>query len=833
MRYYKLKHSIVMINSKLLWVAFLVFLAGNATGQEIKRNSLFDSDWKFFLGKINGAEVPGFEDKTWRVVNLPHDWSIEDLKKENATENRIISGPFDSKALSGKNSGFTVGGTGWYRKHFNLSSADTNKVVYLNFDGVYMNSDVWINGHNLGNHPYGYTAFTYELSKYLNYGVKENIIAVEVKNEGVNSRWYSGSGIYRHVYLSIVDKIHIAPEGTFITTSLVDSIISKVVVLVEINNETKKDTDIILSVNIADINGNIIASNKASTRISPSVSNKVQLSFQLKSPMLWSPETPYLYKAICTLQTNGPIADRTETAFGIRSLRFDSEKGFILNGKRIKLKGGSMHSNNGPLGAAAFERAEERRVELMKNAGFNAIRCGHNPPSTAFLEACDRIGMLVIDEAFDVWELGWLPDDYHVYFKDWWQKDITSMIRRDRNHPCIFTYSICNQVKNNYDNSVVALGYQVAGFARSLDPTRPISANVAQYKGVSRDCRPEDWRNCDAFIATLDICGYSYQSAQYEYDHKRLPDRIMFSTEIHPLNSFSNWMRAIDHDFVLGNFEWTAWDFMGEVSLGWAARESFMAPDSVLLPWMSTNSGDFDLCGFRKPRSYYRDILFKNDNKLSLFVYSPIPSFKLKNDSPWGWDDIKPSWTWPGFEGKEMTIVAYSGCDSVQLLLNNKHIGTKITSRETEFKASWQVAYEKGSIIVIGYQKGIKSAESKLITSGKATKINLIADRSTIIADGQDLSYVTVEITDKNGIVNPQFNESINFTIEGEGSIAAVGNSNPTSLESFQQPYRKAYEGKCLVIIRSNKKAGQIVLNTSGKGLTSNKIVIETQYKQK
>jgi beta-galactosidase len=818
-----------MKNSKLLWVAFFVFLAGNVIGQETKRNSLFDSDWKFYRGKLVGAENPNFNDKSWRDVTIPHDWSIEDLPATNANDkSRIISGPFDSKAIGGKNSSFTVGGTGWYRKHFVIPESDKGKFVYIYFDGVYMNSDVWINGHHLGNHPYGYTAFTYELSKYLNYGDKENLIAVEVKNEGINSRWYSGSGIYRHVYLKVVNKIHVAPDGIFITTALLDSLNPKVVVQVEINNETKKDTDILLSVNIADVNGNIVASNKASTRISSFESNKVQLSMQVRNPVLWSPETPYLYKAICTLQTNGATADKTETDFGIRFLSFDPEKGLLINGKHIKLKGGSMHANNGPLGSAAFDRAEERRVELMKNAGFNAIRCGHNPPSTVFLNACDRLGMLVIDEAFDVWERGWLPDDYHLYFKEWWQKDLTSMIKRDRNHPSIFTYSICNQVKDNFDSSVVALGYKVASFARSLDPTRPISANVAHYQGGWHDCKQEEWRNCDAFIASLDIVGYSYQSAQYEADHLRLPDRIMFSSEIDPLYSFRNWMRAIDHEFVLGNFEWTAWDFMGEVSLGWAARESFQSPDSVIFPWISTYSGDFDLCGFRKPRAYYRDVLFKNYNKLSCFVFSPTPSFKLKNDSPWGWDDVKPSWTWPGYEAKNMDVVAYSACDSVQLFLNDKFLGTKLTSRATEFKATWQIPYQKGTLKTVGYIKGAKAAEWQLTTADKPSKIHLTADRRTIKADGQDLSYVTVEISDKNGILNPQFNNQINFSIEGEGTIAAVGNANPTSVESFQQAYRKAYEGKCLIIIRSKKKAGQIILNASCKGLKSDRIVINT-----
>jgi beta-galactosidase len=285
-------------------------------------------------------------------------------------------------------------------------------------------------------------------------------------------------------------------------------------------------------------------------------------------------------------------------------------------------------------------------------------------------------------------------------------------------------------------------------------------------------------------------------------------------------------MKAVDYDYVLGNFEWTAMDFMGEVSLGWW---SYKKSKSELYPWTSSYSGDIDLCGFKRPRSYFRDVLFNQGNKLSAFVFAPVHSFEGTGDSPWGWDDVKQSWTWPGYEGKELTVVAYSACDSVQLILNDKVIGTKTTSRKTEFKATWQVLYEQGTLKTIGYIKGIKTAESKLITAKKPAKIHLTVDRANIKADGQDLSYVTVEITDKNGLLNPQFNNIINFSIEGEGTIAAVGNSNPISVESFQQPYRKAYEGKCLVIIRSNKKAGQIILHTSGKGLTPDKIVINTK----
>jgi beta-galactosidase len=485
-----------------------------------------------------------------------------------------------------------------------------------------------------------------------------------------------------------------------------------------------------------------------------------------------------------------------------------------------------MHSNNGPLGAVANDRAEERRIGLMKAAGFNAVRCGHNPPSTAFLDACDRLGMMVIDEAFDVWVQGWCDNDYHLYFNDWWKMDITSMVMRDRNHPAIFTWSIGNQVRENRDSIGVALAFQLAGLVRALDPTRPVTANVARNGQFWQNCPPEEWIKCDPFFSALDICGYSYQLSQYENDHQRLPNRIMFSSEIDPRHSFDNWMKAMDYDYVLGNFEWTAMDFMGEVALGWWG---FRKNPAELYPWTSTYSGDIDLCGFRRPRSYYRDILFKHGSKLSAFVYTPVPSFEGKGDSPWGWDDVKQSWTWPGYEGKSLTVVTYSACDSVSLYVNDKLIGTKPTSRTTEFKANWQVSYEPGTLKAVGYIRGVKSAEWKLFTAGKPAKISLVADRSTIKSDGQDLSYVTVEITDKNGVLNPHYNDVIHFSMEGEGSIVAVGNSNPQSVESFQQPFRKAYEGRCLVIIRSKNKEGQITLKASGKGLAQDKIVIDTK----
>lgn len=799
--------------------------------QEFPRETSFDENWKFFRGRVGGAEKPGFDDTKWCTLNLPHDWSIEDLPNQGAFKlsngkTQIVSGPFDSEALGAYNTGYTVGGTGWYRKHFTLPKNLEGKVISILFDGVYMNADVWINGHHLGNYPYGYTAFGFELSGFLNFGDKENIIAVEVKNEGVNSRWYSGSGIYRHVFLETKEKVHVTRWGTFITTENADSLNAIIDIETTVNNYDTQNADVDLVCSIFNSQLQKVAEQKLSTQLYRHLPSTLTLKLNVANPQLWSPDSPSLYKAECSIVKDGKVIDKTVTTFGIRTFRFDSEKGFILNGKPLKMKGGAMHANNGPLGAVANDRAEERRVELMKAAGFNAVRCAHNPPSSVFLNACDRLGMLVIDEAFDVWLKGWRDQDYHVYFNDWWKKDIASMVMRDRNHPGIFTWSICNQVRENLDSTGIALAHQLVDFIHMLDPTRPVSANVAQTGKNWKNCPPKEWKKCDPYISALDICGYSYQSSQYRTDHERLPNRIMFSSEIDPRNSFDNWMNAMDNDFVLGNFEWTALDFMGEVALGWWG---FSKKDHDLYPWTSTYSGDIDLCGFKRPRSYYRDVLFNHGNRLSAFVFTPVPSFEGNGDSPWGWDDVKASWTWPGYEGKELKVVAYSVYDSVSLYLNDKLIGTNPTSRETEFKTAWQVPYEFGTLKTIGYSNGIKSAEWELVTAGKPAKIRLTADRATITADGQDLSYVTVEITDKNGVLNPQFNDLIHFSIEGEGTIAAVGNSNPQSVESFRQPYRKAYEGKCLVIVRSKNKAGQIILHASGKGLASEKVIINTK----
>ena len=796
-------------------------VAATAGALETAKASLFDFEWRFAKGDPGGAEAPGFDDRQWRLLDLPHDWSIEDLPvpTSGAPSSRVVSGPFDSEAPGGINSGFTVGGTGWYRKHFTVPEVWQGKVVMVQFDGVYMNADVWINGRQLGNHPYGYTSFGFELSPYLRFGGQENVLAVRVKNEGLNSRWYSGSGIYRHVWLNASDPIHLAQWGVSVSTPVATRTTASVRIQTTVENTTGQRADVTLVTTLLDPESRVVATRTLDSRLSERTPSTLEQTLKVPNPRLWSPESPALYRVVCELRRAGGAGDRSETVFGIRSIRFDPEQGFFLNDRNLKLKGGCVHANNGPLGAAAFDRAEERRVELLKAAGFNALRCAHNPPSPAFLEACDRLGMFVIDEAFDAWTLPHAPlkEDYCLYFKDWWQRDLESMIRRDRNHPSVILWSIGNQITDSAQDSGAQTARQLAACVRSLDPTRPVMSNVIQ--------RSRDWRDSDPFFAALDVAGYSYARAHYDEDHQRLPNRIIFSSEINPGSSFENWMAVLDRDFVCGNFEWTAFEYMGEVGLGWW---SYGHSAAELFPWTVNYSSDLDLCGFKRPRSYYRDALWKEGNSLAAFVRCPVPSFPGPGKSRWGWDDVKASWTWPEWEGKPLQVDVYSNCERVQLRLNGQDLGTRPTSRATEFKAAWQVPYEAGTLTAVGYTGDRETARWELRTAGAPARLRLTADRTTVKADGQDLCYVTVEVVDANGLRHPDAERLVQFSTTGEGTLLAVGDSKPTRLESFRQPRRTTYEGRCLAILRASRVPGTITLTAFSEGLGRAAIEIKT-----
>ncbi|HQG78601.1 MAG TPA: glycoside hydrolase family 2 TIM barrel-domain containing protein [Bacteroidales bacterium] len=798
-----------MTRKMILMLLALAFVTG-CYGEVL----LFDKEWRFHRGGKQGAEAMDFNDTSWRVLDLPHDWSIEDIPGTRS--------PFDSLAISQVSGGYTTGGTGWYRKSFTVPETYRGKKVYIQFDGIYMNSDVWLNGRHLGNHPYGYTSFWYDLTGQLIPG-EVNVIAVQVKNEGQNSRWYSGSGIYRHVWLRVTDPVHFEQWGVRVTTPEVSPQEASVNIRASVKNESGTYANVRLVTTLIGPDGTTVLRISSSAGLEPGHNQTITCDTILKSPRLWSTESPVMYKAVTELLSNERPTDHQVTDFGIRSIAFSPAKGFLLNDSQLKLKGGCVHHDNGPLGARAFDRAEERRVELLKACGYNAIRCAHNPPSPAFLDACDRLGMLVIDEAFDMWRLGNNPYDYHLWFDEWWEKDIENMISRDFNHPSVIMWSIGNEIKEMENPDVIAVAKRLASRVRILDPSRPVTAAVNHL-------RPEK----DPFFACLDICGYNYAASGdhgitniYQFDHNRVQDRIMYGSESYPMAAFTSWMLVLDNDFVIGDFVWTAFDYIGEASIGWRGywQENFY-------PWNLAYCGDIDICGWKRPQSFYRDVLWEK-NKLSLFVTPPDPTFPLNPNkqewSRWEWYDVASDWNWPGMEGKPMKVTVYSSCETVELFLNKRSLGKKNTARSTQYMAEWEVPYAPGIIEAVGYSGKKRVNAARLQTAGNVRAINLIPDRQVIKADGNDLCYVTVEMTDGNGFRNPKADALLNFSVEGNGSIVAVHNANPISTESFLLPHRKAWQGRCLVIIKSDGQAGDIRLTVSSEGLSDSNLVLRAE----
>ncbi len=814
-------------------------VSGSGASIESKRGQLFDSGWRFYRGDAPGAERPEFNDGGWRALDLPHDWSVEDLPPRPSQENGESTlwgesvlptrvGPFDSElSQGGRSTGWFVGGTGWYRKRFRAASAPAGSQVEIVFDGVYMNSDVWLNGQHLGNHPYGYTAFAYDLTPHLQRG-GENVLAVRVRNEGRNSRWYSGSGIYRHVWLNATGDVRVPLWGVFVTTPEVSSDAATVKVSVNIENRAKAAEEVTVRIRLLDSKNAIAASREAPQAVPAGGHAQVEQELTVKAPQLWSTATPRMYRAEVDLMAGGKVVDRTATPFGIRKVEVDAERGLRINGEAVKLKGGCLHHDNGLVGAAAIDRAEERRVELMKANGFNAIRTSHNPPSPAFLDACDRLGMLVMDEAFDQWERQKNPQDYHLYFDDWWQRDIDAMVLRDRNHPSVIFWSIGNEIPERFEPRGVELAKQVVDYVKRLDPTRPVTAAINGARGEASD---------PAF-QHLDVAGYNYLWRSYESDHGRQPKRVMVTTESFPLEAFDNWRLIQQHPYVIGDFVWTGMDYLGEAAIGNAQLNTparggpAAAPapgggvNSLGFPWFNAYCGDIDLIGERKPQLYYKHVVWET-SKLEMAVQRPLPAGRSEVISRWGWSDELRSWTWPGYEGKTLAVRVYSSGDQVRLLLNGKEIGVKPVSAETQLKAEFEVPYAPGELRAVALSGGKQIAELAFKTAGPPATLRLKADRQSIRRDRNDLAYVTLEVLDKAGELVPDAAVPVTFSISGAAELAAVGTANPKDIGSFRQPHPRTFHGKCLAIVRPTGAAGSVTLRAQAEALSSASLALQ------
>lgn len=768
----------------------------------------FDHDWRFQLGhKPDGMWKP-VDDSTWQVIDLPHDWSM-DLRR----------GPEEPSGASG---GYFPNGVGWYQKSFAAPEEWRGKKVVLEFEGVYMNADIWLNGHFLTRHPYGYTSFHVDLTPYIEFGSEQNKLKVAVDNGGqLNSRWYSGSGIYRHVWLMVADPVHVAPWGVAVSTPAVSPDAASVQVRTTLENERSEVQTVKVAVRVLAPDGSLAAQAETSEKLPAGGRSTVSQECKVARPQLWSPDSPHLYRMEIQVRVAGQVLDTASTVFGIRRLEFDAKTGFRLNGQSLKLKGGCVHHDNGVMGSAAYDRSEERKVEVLRASGFNAVRCAHNPPSPGFLDACDRLGMLVIDEAFDCWRNGKNLYDYHVVFDDWWERDVESMVRRDFNHPSVIVWSIGNELVERGRPDGARIARELADRVRALDSTRPVTAAI----NGGHDNWP--WEALDPVFASLDVAGYNYHEVTYRSDHERHPERVIFGTESVAKEAFKHWMSVLELDHVIGDFVWTSLDYLGESGIG---RVHYGGPEEPFLgryPWHQAYCGDLDLCGFKRPQSYYRDVLWGNGSPLYIAVHSPHPDGQKPTITYWGWPEVWPNWSWTGREGKSLHVDVYSRCEQVELFLNGRSLGVRPTTQQEEFIAHFDVPYAAGTLKAVGLNGGRPAAEIEVQTVGEPAALRLTPDRATIKATRGDLSFVTAEVVDAQGRVHPTAEHAVTFSAEGEGEIAAVGNGNPISEESYRGNQRQAHRGRCLVVVKSLGRPGQIRLRATADGLQAADVTIQ------
>lgn len=778
----------------------------------LRRTENLNRHWKFILDSVNDYSRLSADIISWRTLNIPHDWSIEL--------------PFDSTSPTGTGGGALRGGVGWYTKEFTLPATDSGKSISIHFDGVYCRSTVWVNGHLLGYRPNGYISFAYEFGPFLKFG-KKNILVVKVNNnEQPNSRWYSGSGIYRKVWLQVKNAIGITDRGTFITSSEVSNVSAKVNISTTIN-DTQPGMARPSVFTIYDHLGNVVAQKK--TPSFQTKDNGFEASLIIKNPKLWSIGSPYLYKAVIQVKKGNKVIDESATSFGIRTFKFDVDGGFFLNGKPVKINGVCNHHDLGALGTAVNRRALERQLEILKSMGCNGIRTSHNPPAPELLELCDKMGFIVMDEAFDMWKKKKNPYDYHLDWDQWHKTDLEDMVKRDRNHPSVFIWSIGNEIPEQWDSTGLTIARELAGIVKSLDTTRPITSAL-------NDPQPG---NKIFQSGALGLVGFNYHHQDFAGFQKAFPGQKFIGAEtvsalqtrghydLLPSDSIRRWPERWDkpftkgnpdltvsaydnvstpwgstheetlkeikkHDFLSGQFIWTGFDYMGEPTpYPWPARSSYF--------------GIIDLAGFPKDVYYMYQTEWTNKDVLHIF----------------------PHWNWK--QGDTVDIWAYySNAEEVELFLNGQSLGSRKKEGDA-LHVSWRVKYIAGTIKAVSKKNGKIVLTKEIKTAGAPARIVLVADRKVITADGVDLSYITAKIVDANGVMVPNAANLIQFSLKGNAEIIATDNGNPTSLESFKATNHKAFNGLCLAIVQSGERPGSVTVTATAEGLSSSIIKIATK----
>lgn len=803
----------------------------------------FDLEWNFSYSSGNSYEDKNgaaFKEK----VNLPHDFSIGLERTPMAPSNEA--------------GGFFLGGIGTYQKEFNVTDDKKGKEFLLVIEGAYMNAEVYINGNLAMLHPYGYTEFHVRLTPWIKYGETNKIKIVVNNNAMTNSRWYSGSGLYRHVWMMVSEPIYLSPWSVSITTPVATKDMAKVNVEVAITNELQIEKQISLVTTLFNKNGEEVANNISGILLSTNKETELNQELIVESPQLWNLEAPTLYEAITQIKCDDILIDEIKTTFGIRTISFSVENGFQLNGETIKLKGGCLHHDNGPIGACSFDYAEERKVRLMKEVGYNAIRTAHNPPSTALLDACDRLGVLVMDEAFDCWRLKKNSNDYHLYFEDWWKKDLEAMIFRDRNHPSVIMWSVGNEIgERNCSSEGAKLSKEISDFARSLDDTRAITNGVCaifldagEFVGILAnifngsagdlaDLPPEihellkecyrvndEWGEITKdFCSPLDVVGYNYLDSRYEQDGKMFPNRIICGTESYPKKIAEVWKEVMKYSYVIGDFSWTSMDYFGEAGIG----RSFYDETGGLFgeyPWHISNCGDIDICGEIRPQGEYRKIVWGERKTPYITVLKPEHYGKEEIVSSWGWSDVVRSWSFSGNEGEKVRIDIYSNAEEIELIINGVVIDRKKVGVDELFKVSFNAIYESGNVEAVAYTNGIVVGRDRIETVGKPIALSLKVDKNNLKAGYQDIAYITCEVVDKNGNIVPYSNDLISFDVSGEANLQGIGTGNPISTEGYVGSSRRAYNGKVIAVVRS-KESGKVYITATANELKEARLELE------
>ncbi len=810
--------SITMKNIRNYLFAFFILLLINSCSNDPsdKFQTLFNYDWKFYQGEIEGAEKVIFDDSNWRNLNLPHDFSIEQK--------------FDPTNPSGKGGGFSSNGIGWYRKQFVTKNSMRKKKVQIQFDGIYRNSKVWINGHFLGFWPYGYTTFQYDLTPYLNPVGKENLIAVKVDTKDQpNSRWYSGAGIYRNTWLKISGKLHFDKWGVEANTISIVENRARIAVKAKVINEESKDLSGILVLRLVDNMNNTVRKERQYFLIQANDTSNLSQELYIPKAELWSIENPYLYQLKAELHLNGKITDLYQTNYGIRNFVFSPNEGFYLNGEIVKIKGTNNHHAGGPLGAACFDYTYERQLKLLKEAGCNALRMSHNPPSPAMLDAADKLGFIVFNEVFDEWKRGKLKAGYAPYFDEWHAKDIENWVKRDRNHPSVFAWSIGNEVAEQGDRkNGRKIAQMLKDEVRKHDATRPVTAGNNKVNGI----------NATGIGEVLDIVGYNYQESMYEADHEKYPNRVIYGSEttVYPyqpgdcsqMHTYEEWVNAQTADFVMGEFLWTGFDYLGESGLSAVGTGCEPWNEWPEWPWIGSASGFYDICGFKKPAFYHRKALWTEKPMVYMAVETDSSAKNIKEVSYWGWPAVEPHWNHQK-EGDLLSVHVYTNVENVELKLNGRSLGEQHWKLENEAFLVWEVPYEKGTLEAIATLPNGKTVSHTLKTAGKPAQLVLKVDRESLQSNAQDLVYVQAFIQDENGILLPFASNQIEFEVTGPGKINAVGNGNLKEYLPFKSNKTKAYKGKCLAIVQSTTNEGEILVQAKMGTISSNKLTISSK----